>query len=231
MVQPHRRLLRETCLTVDRIVKRSTVKSSSSGSSSSGTIAVLKETIVDREFVFFLFNDIMIQCKLLLSPGTLLSASSLFNTSHSSSSSTISSTFDGTTASTLTSTDTTIPSTSTDVTPSSSSSFTSTSLTSVQAAQLPPDAGLELVRTLRFNTRHRPASVLRQTWASSMAPWLPLGDRERVVLRLVDDEGVLYVRGAPVEELELVCKLINEARLQQQQQQQCHHPTKSTKQG
>ena len=53
LVQPHRRLLKECVLRLERMVKL-TLKNKST---------MLKETRVERHFVFFLFNDILIQCK------------------------------------------------------------------------------------------------------------------------------------------------------------------------
>lgn len=169
LVQPHRRLLRETMLTLERCVKRVVVKSGS------GVKAQLKEAMVERDYLFLIFNDIILQCKVVAPASNGGSSSSLVTAT-----STISST------------------------------PPATSLTSPTAQTIPTDAAYELVRTLRLSSRHRPASIVHQTWAGSLAPSLPIA-KPRMLLRVVDEDVVVYVRGG-VEELDMVCRMVNEGR-------------------
>lgn len=54
LVQPHRRLVHEGSLMLYRYVKRNKkIKSS----------LVLKEVVMDKKFLFYLFSDLLIQCK------------------------------------------------------------------------------------------------------------------------------------------------------------------------
>ena len=153
---------------------------------------------MDKDYLFLLFNDIVLQCKVMGSSAAAAGSGGPTTSPPSSSSSPYSSSSSSSYAYSYY--------------PSSSSLSSSLSFSSPYATQqshwmMSPDVTYELQRTLRLQSRKEPAKIFNQTWIHSGAPDFPRATPKEL-LRIVDDEVILYLRGSH-EELTALEKAIN----------------------